>query len=96
MGILIAAIIAAGILGSFSDWLFMGVLIHGAYNTYPEIWKPGIREGKETGAIIWATVIGFVMAAAIIALCAVASVANVWSGLGVALLIWIAGPLPLS
>ena len=35
------------------------------------------------------------MAAAVIALCAVANVANVWSGLGVAALVWIAGPLPI-
>lgn len=93
MGILIAAIIAAGILGSFTDWLFMGVLFHSAYNTYPEIWKPGIREGKEMGAIVWSSLLGFIMGAAVIALCAMAGVGNVWSGLGVGLLVWIAGPL---
>jgi len=92
MGMLIAAILAAGILGSFSDWLFMGVLFHSAYNTYPEIWKPGVRDGKETGAIVWASVIGFVMGAAVIALCALAGVSDL---LGVALLVWIAGPLPI-
>jgi len=95
MGILIGAVIAAGVLGSFSDWLFMGILFHSAYNTHPEIWKPGTREGKETGAIAWASAIGLVMGAAVIALCAIAGVDGVLGGLGVALLVWIAGPLPI-
>jgi hypothetical protein len=95
MGILIGAVIAAGVLGSLTDWLFMGVLFHSAYNTFPEIWKPSIREGNEKGAIIWASLIGLVMAAAVIALCAIVGVGDVMGGLGIALLVWIAGPLPV-
>lgn len=93
MAMTIAAILAAGILGSFTDWLFMGVLFHDAYNAYPEIWRPGIREGKDRGAIIWASALGFVMSAAVIALCALAG-ADLWTGLGVGLLAWLAGPMP--
>jgi len=93
MGILIAAILAAGILGTFTDWLFMGVLFHNAYNTYPEIWRPGIRDGKDKAAILWAGALGFVMSAGVIALCALVGVGCIWSGLGVALLVWLAGPL---
>jgi hypothetical protein len=93
MGMLIAAILAAGILGTFTDWLFMGVLFHDAYNAYPEIWRPGIRDGKERTAILWASALGFVMSAGVIALCALVGVGGIWSGLGVALLVWIAGPL---
>ena len=95
MGILIAAILAAGILGTFTDWLVMGVLFHNAYNTYPEIWRPGIRDGKDKAAILWAGALGFVMSAGVIALCALVGAGGVWSGLGVALLVWIAGPLPI-
>jgi hypothetical protein len=93
MGMLIAAILAAGILGTFTDWLFMGVLFHDAYNRYPEIWRPGIRDGKEKAAILWASGLGFVMSAGVIALCALVGVGGVWSGLGVATLVWIVGPL---
>ena len=92
---LIAAILAAGILGTFTDWLFMGVLFHDAYNTYPEIWRPGIRDGKEKAAILWASALGLVMSAGAIALCALVGVGGIWSGLGVALLVWLAGPLPI-
>jgi hypothetical protein len=95
MGMLIGAVIAAGVLGSLTDWLFMGVLFHSAYNTFPEIWKPGIRDGNEKSAIIWASLIGLVMAAAVIALCAIVGVGDVMGGLGIALLVWIAGPLPV-
>jgi zinc transporter ZupT len=90
---LIGAILAAGILGIFTDWLFMGVLFHNAYNTYPEVWRPGVQGGKSRSAILWASALGFVMSAAVIALCAVAGADNVWAALGVALLAWIAGPL---
>jgi len=93
MMMLIGAVLAAGILGSFTDWLFMGVLFHDAYNAYPEIWRPGIRDGKDKGAIVWSIALGFIMSAGVIALCAVAGVEGVWNGLGVALLVWIAGPL---
>ena len=93
MGMLIAAILAAGILGTFTDWQFMGVLFHDAYNTYPEIWRPGIRDGKEKAAILWAAALGFIVSAGVIALCALVGVGGVWGGLGVALLVWIAGPL---
>ena len=89
MLVLIGAILAAGILGSFSDWLFMGVLFHSAYNKYPEVWRP---QAERKTSLIWASVLGFVMSAAVIALCAVAGVENTWGALAVALLVWLAGP----
>jgi len=92
MMMVIGAVLAAGILGSLTDWLFMGVLFHDAYNVHPEVWRPGIRDGKDKGAIIWASVLGFIISAGVIALCAVAGVSGIWSGLSVALLAWIAGP----
>ena len=37
------AILAAGFVGSFTDWLFMGMLFHDRYLAFPQIWrkKPG-------------------------------------------------------
>ena len=95
MAMLIVAVLAAGILGVFTDWLFMGVLFHSAYNTHPEIWKPGIREGQDKAAIIWASALGFVIGAAVIALCALVGASSPWSAMGVALLMWVGGPLPV-
>ena len=91
--IAVAAILGAGTVATFTDWLFMGVLFHAEYNRYPEVWWPGIREGKETGAIIWASAIGYVMTAAIFLLCVLASVHTIAAGLTVAAMAWIAGPL---
>jgi hypothetical protein len=86
---LIAAILIAGILGIFSDWLFMGLLFHDAYNTYPDVWRP---KAEQKSSILWASALGFVMSAAVIALCAVAGTQSIWPALGVALLVWLAGP----
>jgi hypothetical protein len=90
---LVAGILGAGTLAAFTDWLFMGVLFHDAYNRHPEVWWPGIREGKEVAPIIWSSAIGYVMTGAIFALCALSGAHSVASGLVVAALAWIAGPL---
>jgi len=89
---LVAAIAVAGTLGSLTDWLFMGLLFHGAYNRYPEVWREGVRQGKSRGAIIWASVLGYVMTAAVAGLCLVAHVHSVREGLLIGALAWLAGP----
>lgn len=93
MWTVLAAIAVSGLLGGLTDWLFMGVLFHDAYNRYPEIWRPGIREGKERGAILWSSALGLVMSAGVVALCAVAGADSWWKGLGVGVLVWLSGPL---
>ncbi len=91
--IAVAAILGSGTLAAFTDWLFMGVLFHEEYRRYPEVWWPGLREGNETGAIIWSSAIGYVMTAAIFILCVLAGVHTLLAGLTVAAIAWIAGPL---
>ena len=89
---LAAAVVIAGTLGSFTDWLFMGVLFHGAYNRYPEVWRPGVRDGKSRNAIILASLLGYVMTAAVVALCAIAHIRSTQDGLLIGALAWLAGP----
>ena len=95
MWMLIAGVFGAGTLAQFTDWLFMGVLFHDAYNRYPEVWRLGIREGKERRAIIWSSLIGYVMTGAIFVLCAWSGVHSIALGLAVAVVAWIAGPLSI-
>ncbi|MEI9990399.1 MAG: DUF1761 family protein [Rhizomicrobium sp.] len=92
-GMLVAAAFGAGTVAMFTDWLFMGVLFHDAYNKFPEVWRPGIREGSERRAIIWSSLIGYVMSGAVVALCAVAGAAGIVAGLQIAVLVWLAGPV---
>ncbi|HEY1615393.1 MAG TPA: hypothetical protein VGF97_17055 [Rhizomicrobium sp.] len=90
---LLVAVLAAGTVASLTDWVFMGVLFHDRYNSYPEIWWPGVREGKERKGILWATLLGYFSAAAITALCVLAGVHDVKGGLVLSGLAWAAGPL---
>ena len=90
---IVGGILAAGTVAVFTDWLFMGVLFHDAYNRHPEVWWPGIREGKEVAPIVWSSVIGYAMTGAIFALCILAGVHGVVRGLAVAAIAWLAGPL---
>ena len=89
---LVAAAFGAGTVGMFTDWLFMGVLFHDAYNTFPEVWRPGIREGKERNAIIWSSIIGYVMSGGVVALCVVAGMHGIVACLAIAALAWLTGP----
>jgi len=91
MWTVLVAIAVSGLLGALTDWLFMGVLFHDSYNTHPEIWRPGVREG-EHGAILWSVALGLVMSAAVVALCAVAGAGTALAGVGVGFLAWLAGP----
>lgn len=92
MQAMVLAVAAAGVVGTLSDWLFMGVLFHGAYNTYPEIWR---ARAEQKTAILWANALGLVMSAAVIALCALAGIETIGAALGVAVVAWCAGPLPV-
>ena len=88
MLLLIGMAVLAGVLGSVTDWLFMGVLFHAAYNRHPEVWRPAIAAGRDKTAVLLSVAIGFVMSFAIVGLCALADAAGVVQGTGVALLAW--------
>jgi hypothetical protein len=91
---LAAAVLGAGIVASFTDWLFMGVLFHERYNKYPEVWWP--RQKSDTKAILYSTALGFITSAAVIGLCLMMGAGDLRSALTVAVLAWMAGPLVVS
>ena len=91
-----AATAAAGTIATFTDWLFMGVLFHERYDRHPEVWREGIRAGRERGAILWSCALDYVSAAAVVLLCAVTGTVGIWPALLVAALAWIAGPLAMQ
>ncbi len=92
-----AAVVASGVLASFTDWLFMGILYHDAYNRYPEIWWPGLRaKAADTRAIAISSALALVTMAAVIALIALAGVRSIEGALAMAFLAWAAGPLVMQ
>lgn len=90
---IIAAIVASGIVSSFTDWFFMGVLFADRYQKHPETWWPRSGQAAERGAIMSSTALGFVTAAAVALLCEYAGVASITGGLIVGALAAAAGPL---
>lgn len=90
---LAAAIVIAGTLATFTDWLFMGVLFHQHYSRYPEVWWPEFREKGDRKAIIVSSVLAYVTAAAVIALCVAAGTHGIAAALTLSVLAWSAGPL---
>ena len=92
-GMLVLAILVAGIAATFTDWLFMGVLFHDRYMRHPEVWREGIVGGKDRTAVIYSCALDFVAAAAIVGLCVLSGIHTLWPAVGVAIFAWIGGPL---
>ena len=96
-GILVGAILVAGFLGTFTDWLFFGVLFHDRYHRYPEVWWPGIRDkAGDMRAIILSSIMSFLTAAGVVMLCAYTNTSTIMGGLTIAALAWLAGPLVVT
>jgi len=88
--IILAAVFGAGTIATFTDWYFMGVLFHQRYQAYPETWWPRDKT-SETMPILYSSALGYVTAAGVIALCAMVGVSDVWGGIKVAFIAWLAG-----
>jgi hypothetical protein len=88
--IILAAVFVAGTLATLTDWYFMGMLFHDRYQIHPETWWPRDK-ANETMPILYSSALGYVTAAAVIALCAMAGVGDVASGIKVAFIAWLAG-----
>jgi hypothetical protein len=92
-GMVVLAVLVSGIVSTFTDWLFMGVLFHDRYMKYPEVWRDGIVGGKDRTAVLYSCALDFVAAAGFVALCVLANINTLWPAVGVAIFAWIAGPL---
>ena len=93
---LAAAVLGSGIVASFTDWYFMGVLFRAHYKKYPETWWPIAGKKDEFRPILYSTALGFITSAAVIGLCLMLGASDLKSALSVALLAWIAGPLVVT
>jgi hypothetical protein len=92
-GMVVLAVLVAGIVSTFTDWLFMGMLFHDRYMKYPEVWRDGIVGGKDRTAVLYSCALDFVAAAGFVAVCVLTGINTLWPALGLAIFAWIAGPL---
>jgi hypothetical protein len=88
-------VLAAGLVTSLTDWLFMGSnWLYKRYNQYPEVWRYPHGQG-EMRAIVWSAPLPFVTCAAFALLCARLNLHSYSATVELALAIWLVGPLPL-
>jgi hypothetical protein len=88
------AVLTAGLVSTFTDWFFAGVLFHEKYNAYPEVWRPALRK-NDTPAIAGGIVLGFLTSASFIAACVAFHIRAYQDTLRLAALCWFMVPLPL-
>ena len=94
---ILAAVLAAGTINMFADWLFMGVLFHERYNRFPEVWWPGLRgKAADTRAIIISSALGYLTALAVVALCIHGHAHSIAAALFLAFAAWLGGPLVMQ
>jgi hypothetical protein len=87
-------VLASGFVSSLTDWLFMGDLLYGRYNKYPEIWRHAGGKG-ESRAIAWASPLPFLTYTVFTFVCARLHLYTPRGTLELALAVWLIGPLPL-
>ena len=88
------AVLAAGAACSLTDWFFGGILFHGKYLAYPEVWRQG--PGKsEASAVTWSVLLGFVTCACFPFVCVAFHVGGYAKTFELAALCWLMIPVPL-
>lgn len=92
-GHVVVAVVLSGILVSFVDWIFGGVLFHDRYAAHPEIWRR--PSGPETPTIIGSTLLGFVTCGAFVIASPSFHLGGFRQNLEFAVAIWLIAPLPL-
>jgi hypothetical protein len=90
----VLTVLAAGVVSSLTDWLFMGDLLYRRFNKYPEIWRHSGGQG-ESKAIAWSSPIPFLTCAVFAFLCVELGLYSYSATLKLALAAWLIGPLPL-
>lgn len=88
------AVVLSGIASSFTDWFFMGVLFHDRYLAAPEVWR-GSPGQQQPSRILLSMLEGLVSCAAFVYLCWLTNMLTARSALTLAVIVWLAGPLPL-
>lgn len=91
-----AVVIASGVLASFTDWVFMGVIFHRRYLRWPEVWR---REpGKPTtDLIVMSQIIGAVASLAFtLTLIGTGTAGLAGPAFALAVLVWLAGPVVIE
>ena len=89
------ALAVASVATSFSDWYFMGVLLHDKYLSYPEVWRHRGDKRRESLAVMWSTLTGVLSAGAFLWLAARLGVAADDRVFLLAAGLWLAAPVPL-
>jgi hypothetical protein len=52
------AVVVSGVMCSFTDWLFMGLLFHEKYKQHPEVWRSSVATGNESKGLFLGALVG--------------------------------------
>jgi Protein of unknown function (DUF1761) len=94
IGRYILGVAVGTLLSSLTDWLFMGLLFHDKYMTYPEVWWPRVAS-NESRAVVISSFVNTLTVGGLMALCYHFGALSYGSALLLAFGVWIVGPLPL-
>jgi hypothetical protein len=85
-------VVASGVIASFTDWLFMGVLFHDKYLETPEVWRASIPQGRKIG---YSELIGLIGSAGFAWLLITLNQEALGPALAAAVAVWLASAVPV-
>jgi hypothetical protein len=85
-------VVASGVIASFTDWLFMGVLFHDKYLETPEVWRASIPQGRKIG---YSELIGLIGSSGFAWLLITLHQEALGPALAAAVAVWLASAVPV-
>jgi hypothetical protein len=85
-------VVVSGLVASFTDWLFMGVLFHEKYLESPEVWRTSIPQGRKIG---YSELIGLISSAGFAWLLMAHQLQALPVALTAAVVVWLASAVPV-
>lgn len=92
---ILLAILIANVLVSLTDWFFFGVLFHGKYNAFPEVWRRPRGGPGESRAIALSALIGALTPTLFVLACAFLGIVGSLQVSLLAVMVWLMCPLPM-
>jgi len=89
------AALVATVTASLADWFFFGVLFHGRYKAFPEVWRRPQGGAGEAKAVAVSAAAGVLTPLVFVALCAALSILEPGEVLLLAVAVWLIVPVPL-
>jgi heme/copper-type cytochrome/quinol oxidase subunit 4 len=91
--LLVLVVVVASVIASFTDWVFMDVMVRAQYAAAPDVWRAGF---SETWRVVWSQLLGFGSSATLTWLYVLTQPADLAEAARLATIVWLAAVAPIT